>query len=262
MLVGLHGVLNLVGLVENHRGHQDDHRDGEPGSEAQASDGRHEHDGEGSEAAEDDGDLQEGEVEVGHEHQGGEARDHAAGDDAGRDEHAAGVTLGGKDDVADEGDENEGFQNHVETQTSILGTTGGAIEGQGLGHGGRAPESQHDKKDAPAAEGLHHGAEPGEKRESDARLLVEPDEEEREQGRKGGEADGHEAVGATEERGAIGSRGVSDDKGIRFHTLHLSPFPRQSSPPHPSPVTKPHRNYPEPAAEVACRMFFGHSLND
>ena len=229
MLVSLEGVLDLVGLVKDHRGHQDNHRDGEPGAEAQAGDGSDNHDSDGGEATEDDGDLQEREVEVRHEHQGGEAGDHTRGDDASREEDAAGVPLRGKDDVTDEGDEDQGFQDDVQTQTSILGTTRGSVEGQRLGHGGGAPEGEHDEQDAPSAQRADHGAEASEYREGDTAALVEADEEDRQQGREGGKADGHEAVGTTEEGSAVGGRGVSDDEGIGFHKSNHSPFPGQSS---------------------------------
>ena len=98
-----------------------------------------------------------------------------------------------------------------------------------MSHRVGAPEGEHDEQDAPAAQRVDHGKEPGEQKERDALLLVETDEEQRQQHREGAEGCGHEAVGATEERGAVGGRGVSDDEGIGFHTLHLSPFPRQSS---------------------------------
>ena len=76
---GLHGVLDLVGLVENHRGHQDDHRDGEPGAERPAGEERDDDDAEGADAADDDGDLKEGEIQVRHEHDGRQGDHEGAG---------------------------------------------------------------------------------------------------------------------------------------------------------------------------------------
>ena len=121
VLVGLHGVLDLVGLIEDHRGHQDDHRDGKPGAQAESGDGGDDDDGESRETADDDRNLQEGEVQIGHEHQGREGRDDRAGDDTSRDEHAAGVALGGEDDVTDERHEDQGLEDDEESEAGVLG---------------------------------------------------------------------------------------------------------------------------------------------
>ena len=216
MLVGLHGVLDLVGLVENHGGHQDDHRDGEPGTERPAGEERDDDDAEGADAADDDGDLKEGEIEVGHKHDGRQSDHEGAGGHAGRNQDLARVTLGDDGGVVDERDEDEGLQEDVDAQASVLRGAGGAVEGQRLGGGGAEPEEDHDPEDTPGADagdGAHE-------RLGDA-AHEEPVEGEGE----GGERSGHEAVGATEESGAVRGWGVSDDEGIGFHAsiLALSP---------------------------------------
>ena len=218
MLIGLHGVLHLVGLVEDHGGHQDDHRDGEPGAERPAGEERDDDDAEGADAADDDGDLKEREVHVRHEHHGRQGDDERAGRHAGRDEDLTGVTLGHDRSVVDQRDEDEGLQEDVESQTGILRGTGGSVKGQRLGGGRAEPEEDHHSEHTPgthAGDGAHEGM-------GDA-----THEESVERDREGAKRSGHQAVGAAEEGGAVSGRGVSDDEGIGFvHTpsiLALSP---------------------------------------
>lgn len=221
MLVGLHGVLDLVGLVEDHGGHQDDHRDGEPRAEGPAGEERDDDDAEGADAADDDGDLEEGEVQVCHEDHGRQGGHEGAGGQAGRDEDFSGVTLGDIGGIVDQRDEDQRLQEHVDAEAGILRGPGGTIEGQGLGDGGPDPEEDHHPEHAQGtdtADAVHEGS-------GDAA------HEEGIQGEgEGAERNSHQAVGATEEGGAIGGRGVGNDEGIGFHTSHLIPFPRQSSP--------------------------------
>jgi len=212
VLVGLHGILDFVGLVENHRGHQDDHRDGEPGAERPAGKERDDDDTESADAADDDGDFQEGEIEARHEYHGRQRDHEGTGDHASGYKNLTRATIGDLGGVVDQRDEDQSLQEDVDAQTRILGETGGPIEGQRLGGGGAEPEEDHDAEDTPGADagdGAHE------------RLGDAGNEKAVEGESEGGERSGHEAVGATEEGRAVRGRGVSDDEGIRFHTLQF-----------------------------------------